>query len=206
MPRAPLAMQLLVLAILLPTPPVCALEASPTCESDAECQGLLSQGMGLYDQGRFLDAHQKLLQAYSRRPDPTLLYSLGRTLHKAGRPREAIKYYQQFLEAGATGDAEQRRKAEQYLTQAQVETAPPSKTPSRLQNVPTTTTQGAEMPLIPSSTPHPSETPPTPLYRKPWLWAIVGVAVAGAAVGLGLGLAARRPDYGDATVARPFSN
>src|SRR5262245_3701451 len=139
MPRAMPAMRLLVLAILLLTQPSRALESSPTCDSDLECQRLLGQGMELYDQGRFFDAHQRLLQAYARRSDPTLLYNLGRTLHKAGRAREAITYYQRFLDAGAAGDVEQRRKAEQYLVQAQQETAPRSMIPPRPPTVSTTT-------------------------------------------------------------------
>jgi hypothetical protein len=81
--------------------------------------------MELYDQGRFLEAHERLAQAYAQQADPVLLYSLGRTLHKAGRPREAVTYYQLFLNAGAAGDPAQRSKAEQYLAQAQKESATP---------------------------------------------------------------------------------
>ncbi len=33
----------------------------------------------------------------------------------------------------------------------------------------------------------------TPVYKKWWLWTVVGVAVAGAAVGIGLGVALSKP-------------
>lgn len=196
MPRATTTVRWLVLAVLLLSGAAGAIEPSLTCDNDPECQTLASQGMGLFDQGRYLEAHQSLAQAYSRRADPALLYSLARTLHKAGRPREAATYYQKFLDAGAAGDPEQGRKAERYLAQANQESAPASvAAPSLPQSV--------------VSHPFPAaQTAPrfVPLYRKPWLWAILGVALAGGAVSLGIGLATRRPDLSDAIPAHPFSN
>lgn len=167
MPSATPAMRLLVLGLWLLTKPAYAVETaetSPACESDPECQRLLDQGMELYDQGRFLDAYQRLLKAYERQNDPTLLYNLGRALHKAGRAREAIKYYQLFLDAGAAGDAEQRRKAEQYLVQARKEAAQPSMAPPFAQTVPLETSRGLTTPLpaqsLPTDSPSRAAEPP----------------------------------------------
>ncbi len=41
--------------------------------------------------------------------------------------------------------------------------------------------------------PCPNSTAQTPVYKKWWLWTIVGVVVAGGAVGLGVGLTQRQP-------------
>ncbi len=179
---------LLWLVLLLPllSGTAAAAKDAPSCDDTPACQQLAAQGMEFFGAGRYREAEQSFAQAYAQRADPALLYNLGRAVHKAGRPREAAAYYQRFLDAGAAGDGEQRRKAEEYLSQAQKEAtaalaAPPQPQPS-------------------------SKSSGVPLYRKPWLWAIVGVAVAGIAVGLGVGLAAHRPDLSDAIVARPFGN
>lgn len=180
--------------------------SAPSCDEDPACQKLSAQGMESFGAGRFREAEDRFSQAYALRADPALLYNLGRAAHKAGRPQDAVPYYQRFLAADAAGDAEQRRKAEQYLAQAQREAAPPVLTSAQpmKKTAPTLPPSGMQ-PLLPPSQPS-TERPPIPLYRKPWLWVIVGVAVAGTAVGIGVGLAARRPDLSGAMVARPFEN
>jgi tetratricopeptide (TPR) repeat protein len=183
----------LALLLVLVASPARATGVPPTCADDPECQRLLSQGLEFFSASRFSEAQQLFARAYELRADPALLYNLGRTLHKAGKPQEAAPYYQRFLAAGAAGDPEQQRKAEQYLAEAQKEAAP-----SRQDPIPMT-----PVPLPIRSDARPS---PVPLYRKPWPWVILGVVVAGAAVGLGVGLAARRPDLSDAVAATPFPN
>jgi tetratricopeptide (TPR) repeat protein len=160
--------------------------------------------MESFGAGRFREAEDRFSQAYALRADPALLYNLGRAAHKAGRPQDAVPYYQRFLAADAAGDAEQRRKAEQYLAQARREAAPPSLAPPQPKSETAPGPPASER--QPVQTQPSTEKPRVPVYRNPWLWVIVGVAVAGAAVGLGVGLAARRPDLSGAMVARPFEN
>lgn len=203
MPRALYSTHLLWLVLWLSLLVNAARAAGPasSCDDDLTCKKLAAQGITSFGVGRYEEAEEHFAQAYALRADPALLYNLGRTVHKAGRPREAVRYYQQFLESGAAGDAEQRRKAQQYLSQAQKESASPLVTPPLPLSGPTPTPSGSAIQSPPSAEP-----PRAPLYRKPWLWAIVGVVVAGAAVGLGVGLAARRPDLSDTLDARPFAN
>ena len=194
----------LILSLILCASPTWAAGSAPSCDEDPTCQNLATQGMEFFSAGRYREAEERFVQAYAMRGDPALLYNLARTLHKAGRPGDAISYYRRFLDAGAAGDVEQRRKAEQYLAQAQGEAAQTPLAQVGTPNPPTSPSPvTAVQPL--AAQPQPStEKPLVPLYRKPWFWAIVGVAVAGAAVGIGVGVAARRPDLSDAMVARPF--
>lgn len=179
--------------------------SAPSCDENLACQKLAAQGMDFFGAGRYREAEESFAQAYALRADPALLYNLGRTAHKGGHPREAVTYYQRFLDVGAAGDAEQRRKTEQYLSQAQKEATQPLATPALPMSGPTSAAP-APVQLLPPQIQPSSKPARVPLYRKPWLWAIVGVAVAGVAVGLGVGLEARRPDLGDTVVTHPFGN
>lgn len=208
MPLADSSTRLLWLLLLLPllSATSYAAEISPSCDSDPVCQKIAADGMELFSANRYMEAKERFARAYALRADPALLYNLGRTAHKAGHPQEAATYYQLFLDAGAAGDTEQRRKTEQYLSQAQKEAAPPPVTsPLPIKGTASASPEIEIQP--PASLPKSSsESPHVPLYRKPWLWAIVGAALAGTAVGLGVGLAARRPDFSNAMDARPFAN
>lgn len=72
----------------------------PSCDDDPTCQPLFDEGLTHFKAGHFNEAEQSFARAYALRADPVLLYNLARALHKAGRPREAVPYYQQFLNAG----------------------------------------------------------------------------------------------------------
>lgn len=165
--------------------------AAPSCDEDPTCQQLAAEGLEHFGAGRFAEAQKSYERAFALRADPTLLYNLARATHKAGRLAEAESYYQRFLAAGAAGDPAQQQKAAQYLAEVRKTLAPPIQ-PNPLVSTPATT-----------PSPEPAR---GPLYRKPWLWAVVGVVVAGTAVGLGVGLAARRPDLSNAEEYRFPSN
>lgn len=168
-----------------------------SCDADAECSRYADDGYEHLQAGRLEKARRAYEAAYSRRADPKLLYNLGRVLHKSGRSAEAAGYYRRYLDAGAEGNEEQRRKSQQYLQQATKEAASQPFVPlARRSSVGATGTPADRS----------ASSPPTPVYKKWWLWTIVGGA-AGIAlgVGLGVGLATRRPDLTGAGIARPFN-
>lgn len=164
-----------------------------SCLEDPACAQLLDQARESSKAGRLDEARTLYDEAYRRRPDPLLLFNLARVLHKAGRAAEAIPYYQRYIDAGAEGSEEQRRKAEQYLDLARHEQRQPAQSP-------------------PSDAPAASltKTPTaslTPIYHKWWFWVAIGSATAAAtAVGIGVGLAARPPDLTGAANVYPFTN
>ena len=192
-------------AVATANPPAPAL----SCDADPECSRMADQASQHSQAGRYGDARRLYEAAYALRPDPLLLYNLGRVQHKAGRPADAAGYYERYLAAGAEGSETNRRKTEQLLEQARKEAG--ISTPTIQAVSPGTAVQS------PASQPAPATgaagldpgaasgmEQPKPLYKKWWLWTAVGVAAVGIAVGLGVGLAARRPDLRGAVEVRPF--
>lgn len=139
--------------------------ASVSCDEDEECARLADLGREHSQAGRFDAAEQAYESAYLRRPDAKLLYNLARVLHKAGRPAEAAGYYQKYLDAGAEGSEEQRRKTESYLQQARAAAPSPA---------PTVNSQ----PQLP-----PQKIPAQELIPKRPRWRLI---LGGATVGAGL--------------------
>ena len=159
------------------------------CESRPACITLYDQAQQQSRDGQLSEALRSYKLAYEVEPDPRLLFSIARVLHKLRQAAEAVSYYHRFIDS-EVGDAAQKDKAREYLAQLE--------------------------PLLTSTTPPPNEQPPgvtliarpsaaavppqsVPVYRKGWFWAVLGgsVAAVGLAVGLGVGLSKRTPTLPD---------
>ena len=184
-----------------------------------EFRALFSKARELSRQGNLREAVRFYKEAYEVRAEPELLYNIARLLHKMGRFQESGIYYQLFLDS-PLDDEEQKRKAREYLEQLKgkqpasrsEKTVEPSSAPTRIEQNPPTE-DGAQSVQNPRPSPSASATTtapflvqdtdstagtptplqPTPLYRKWWLWTIVGGVVVAGAVGLGVGLTATKP-------------
>jgi tetratricopeptide (TPR) repeat protein len=201
----------LALFSVVPKPSSAASPGRLSCADDAECTRLATAAHEQSKAGRYDAAQRYYEKAYQRRADPQLLFNLARVLHKAGRQAIAVIYYQKFLDAREL-DAEERRKAEQYLKQAQEEGSagtPPASPPEPATAVPSpapppqaaaTAPDAVVVTPVGSSEPHRE----TPLYRKWWLWTAVGAGVGVIVIGLAAGLAPRRPDLTGIPEAQPF--
>lgn len=192
-------------AVATASPPAPAL----SCDSDPECSRMADQASQHSQAGRYGDARRLYEAAYALRPDPLLLYNLGRVQHKAGRPADAAGYYERYLAAGAEGSETNRRKTELLLEQARKEAGIAAPTTQAVS--PSTAVQSpASQPTVSTGSTgiEPSAASgteqPKPLYKKWWLWTAVGAAAVGIGVGLGVGLAARRPDLSGAVEVMPF--
>ena len=167
----------------------------PECALQPACKLLFDQGRQQSGAGQFADALRSYKLAYEVTPDPRLLYSIARVLHKQGQTAEAIPYYRKFLATPFTkpADAAQKVPAQEFLAQCEAVQPPPD----------------PPKPVIvtpPDPAPTAIESKRVPLYKRWWLWTIVGGAAAVAVgVGLGVGLAAREPDLTDVTQYRPFA-
>jgi len=192
-------------AVATASPPAPAL----SCDADPECSRMADQASQHSQAGRYGDARRLYEAAYALRPDPLLLYNLGRVQHKAGRPADAAGYYERYLAAGAEGSETNRRKTEQFLEQARKEAgiaapttqaASPATALQSPASQPSTATGSVGLDRAATS----GMEQPRPLYTKWWLWTAVGVAAVGIGVGVGVGIAARRPDLGGAVEVMPF--
>lgn len=151
------------------------------CLSDAVCRSRYDKAVQLFEGGRYEAALPEFQSAYERRQMPWLLINIGRTLHRLGRPREALDHYERFKAAESRPDADTVDRLEKYIAQAKAlaETTPNPPSPQPSATASTT-----------PSTPAASE---TPIYKKWWFWTAIGGGVVVVAVIAGAAAGASRP-------------
>lgn len=138
----------------------------PDCGSDTACLALYERASQESKQGNLAEAVRLYKLAYEVRADPKLLFSIARLLHRLDRRQEAILYYKLFIES-PLDNAEQKRKAEQYLEQARqgtgaVSPALPAPRPTASQQP--ISSDASAAPPTPAPVPSPPFTaPPQPL-------------------------------------------
>lgn len=150
----------------------------PHCASHPACETIFLQGRRQSEQGNASEALRLYKAAYEVRADPLILYSIGRVLHKQGQAREAMAYYQRFLDA-PLDRPELKGKAQEYLTELRRIAAPPDVPPPP--PAPVVAARAAPQAV--------------PVYKRGWFWGVLGgsLAAVGLGVGLGVGLSQRAP-------------
>jgi hypothetical protein len=148
------------------------------CAASPPCKLLFDRAQQQSAAGQLVDALRSYKLAYAVTPDPRLLYSIARVLHKQGQPTEAIPYYRQFLVTPFTRPADEAQKtpAQEFLTQCEAV----QKQKIDITKPPSTTT--------PDTPPVPVEAKRPPVYKRWWFWTIVGGAAAGIAAGVAIGV------------------
>jgi tetratricopeptide (TPR) repeat protein len=181
---------------------VAVLQGAARADRASDARGLFQEANAHFAVGEFNDAAEKYQQAYKLRQDPALLYDAAQSYRLAGNQQKALVLYRNYLQFYPNApNVDEVRSQIAKLQQAiaaseQAKTAPPTTTAEHAQPPPPET-RPAEPP--PSTSPAPPATssqaaavatPPasradrtTPLYKKWWLWTIVGVVVVGAVVG-----------------------
>lgn len=92
-----------VLCLALALVPALALADART-----EARRHFKTGMALIADGRYDDGISELLEAYSIRPHPNVLFNVARAYESAGRPADALTFYNRYLAANPP-DAERVR-------------------------------------------------------------------------------------------------
>lgn len=135
-------------------------DQSDACLQDGLCRAHYTRARGLSKQGNYAGAQAAYEAAYRRRAVPWLLINIGRTLHKLGKPAEALAYYQRYREDDQAPAPERLKLLAEYEQQAEADrtgvAAPPvlDKPAERLPPPPT-------MPTEPGPLPPPSASPGT---------------------------------------------
>lgn len=139
------------------------------------------RGIELFRQGDYDGAIQAFTAAYVLSPKPLFLFNIAQAHRKAGRPKEALLAYQLFLRKAPDTPLRAETEAYMELARAQLELKGRS--------------APALVPTEPAPPPRPAGSAPrVPLYRRGWVWGIVGASVAAAAgIAIGLGLSTRPP-------------
>jgi len=97
-------------------------QENDVCIADAMCRAHYMRARKLSKKDDFEGALEAYEAAYRRKPAPWLLINLGRTLHKLGRTQDAIDQYQRYL-GSSDANADLRKKAEQFLQEAEADLA-----------------------------------------------------------------------------------
>src|SRR5262245_56574994 len=74
--------------------------------------------MASYQAQKFDDAALEFKAAYDLEMRPGLLLNIAQSYRKAGHPRDAIRYYEQYLKEDLRIDQETRRKVDGYLVES----------------------------------------------------------------------------------------
>jgi tetratricopeptide (TPR) repeat protein len=170
-------------------------------------------GSKAFNLGEFKRAVDEYKAAYNSKADPVFLYNIAQAYRLDGNLQQSLFFYRSYLSNSPKApnrrevDGRIRQLEAQIQEQRAVTTAPPN-TPVSPSG--TLASEPVEPPKVePPKPPEPAkvETPPPatrpeltqttparrddrakPIYKKWWLWAIVGGVAAGAALGVGLGL------------------
>lgn len=105
-------------------------ESNDPCLLDGLCRAHYLRARTLSKDGNFEGALSAYEAAYRRRPSPWLLISIGRTLHKLGRPAEAIQQYERYRQEDKSPNPTRLERVAEYTKQAQADlAAAPKPTP-----------------------------------------------------------------------------
>lgn len=143
------------------------------CRQIPACSEHLDRADRAYDQSQSSEALKEYQAAYAISPYPLILYNIARLHHKEHRLTEAIDAYQRYLD---TGDTERQERVRLLLREAQGELHFQPTVPNGSLGVsilaPGVAVAAPGRPL-----------PARPLYKRGWVWAVVGSVVAAGVVG-----------------------
>jgi tetratricopeptide (TPR) repeat protein len=192
---------ILIMAALL-----AARASAQTDDSSTNARRHFEDGSKAFNLGEFARAIKEYRAAYNLKPDPVLLYNIAQSYRLAGELTQALFFYRSYL--ANVPSAPNRREVQdristletQIAQQKAVTTQPPNTTvapgttPAPGPGL-TPAPPGRTVDLTPRPSPAAGTTQPasaraqkTPVYKKWWLWTVVGVVAAGAAVGIGVGV------------------
>ena len=190
---------MLLAALLLLTAPASA-------KGKLEAKEAFKRGLQYYNLGDFKSALDGFKEAYLDYPDPSFLFNIGQCQRQLGNKQDALLSYKAYLrEAKAPSNREEISAIIRNLEQAvrDDEAAQRSKPEGTLTTTEGTPPDSASTAVTPAATTVAvsASAPPrrTPVYKRWWLWTIVGVAAVAVGVGLGVGLSHSTTHFPSAT-------
>jgi hypothetical protein len=150
-----------------------------------------------YDLGEYTEALDEFKEAYRQYEDPSFLFNIGQCHRQLGDKPAAVRAYRTYLIKlpNAPNRAlvlDMIAKLEKSIDEEQAtKAAPPQGTMTPSGETPPEPEPAVAAPAPVAAEPVVARTAPpphTPVYKKWWLWTIVGVVVVGAAVGIGVGV------------------
>jgi tetratricopeptide (TPR) repeat protein len=196
---------ILVAQILVST----SVQAAPADDSVAQAKEYYRRGTALYDLGKYLEAAAEYETAFRLVDRPALLFNIGQAYRLGGKPREALRAYEGFLrrqpEAPQRAEVETQIAAlnkqiqeEDLRAQQTAQSAAAEKSAAERASSEKLARDEAAAKLV--ATPVAAK---KPLYKKWWVWTLVGVGAAAIATGVGVGVTQNGRTEGSGTVHFP---
>ena len=165
---------------------------SAHADASADARAHYEEGTKLYDLGRYQEAAHEYEEAFRLHPDPALLFNIGQAYRQAGDDEAAARAYRGFLRRFP--DYEKRSEVEGYIQQLQqriddkrkadeLEQQQEKQAQEERQRREEQEQHERAQPPAPVAAPvvvaAPAPREHVPVYKKWWLWTIVGVVVVG---------------------------
>jgi tetratricopeptide (TPR) repeat protein len=173
----------------------------PHADEPSASRRAFVSGMKHFDLGEFKEALSDFKDGYRAKEDPVFLFNIAQCYRAMSEQRDALRYYRLYL--SRSPDAPNRNEVEHRIVDLETAIAAGKTGTTTEAPVPSTEKKQAapassaanpaqaaiahgEEPMLHATAPR--NKPPQPVYKKWWLWTLVGVAAAGAAVGIGVGV------------------
>jgi tetratricopeptide (TPR) repeat protein len=199
---------------------VIGLGAVPAVARGNDAKEFYEQATAAFGLGHYAEAAEKYEQAFSRRPDPALLYNAAQSYRLAGNKQRALELYTNVVRLFPSfPNAEDARN---HVTTLRREIEDQQAAPAPIVPAPTPVAPATAPPLVAAATtppPVPPASAPAPVlvdapaatvatspppaeasesvFSKPWFWGVVAAVVVGGTVGVVLGT--RGTKYPDAS-------
>jgi tetratricopeptide (TPR) repeat protein len=162
-------------------------QAAPAADlQTVEARRLFQEGMAHFNLREYKQAVEQFQAAYRLRPDPVFLFNVAQAYRLAQDPDQALYFYQAYLRTSE--NPPNRGEVQERIAALEKEIAARKAQPTGAAAV---TAPAVESPkLVVAASVPPAR--PQPVYKRWWLWTIVGVVVAGAAVGVGVGVGTQK--------------
>jgi tetratricopeptide (TPR) repeat protein len=179
--------QILIIALLV------AAAGTARADNRDKARNAFRLGSQHYSLGEYKEALVAFKEAYRSYEDPSFLFNIAQCERQLDQRADAIRAYRMYLVNAP--DANNRDEVRQLIARLERELAeeratkalpPPGVQSPKSEPAPTAVATPAPLTLTVTAAP-PQRA--TPVYKKWWVWTVVGVAVAGgAAAGLAIGL------------------
>jgi tetratricopeptide (TPR) repeat protein len=163
-------------------------DKSDLCQKDAACRQHSDEGHKLFSDRKYSEALTEFQRAYDIAKEPRILLNIGRTLFRLGRPKAALRTFEQY-QKDAPADPDTQAKVERYIAEAKIAVEAERQAGGPEEKNPDQVTPPPVVPQLPVTPPEEKK----PVYKKWWFWTAIGGAAVAVGLGVGLGVGLTRP-------------
>lgn len=179
---------LVFLSLSVSSPAGATPEVEITPEAQSRARMHFQQGKAAFELGNFQEALGQYKTAYRIAPLPGFLFNIGQCHRNLGDLDKAVFAFRLYLRKRP--EAPNREAVLQLIKELERRIGERDR---QQKKVPVYLPESRPI----TERPQPPPPPPTPVYKRWWLWTLVGLAAGGAAVGIYFGVKSREPSLPD---------